>query len=473
MSSALRSGLPLDGNCIVVGLGSTGLSTLNYLKRAGVSALAYDQSRPANDSSWLQKISSVMPIEDCFFAEEGKSIFADADCVFLSPGIAPDADWLADWMREDCLVSGDLDLFADAVTNQDADVIAITGSNAKSTVTTLVAKIIEKEGRRVAVGGNLGTPMLDLIDDDVEVYVLELSSFQLERSRGLRGHTACILNISPDHLDRHKTMQSYQAQKQKIYSEAACKVFFSGDIHTYPQVQDSNGSVIGFGEEASDSFRLLKQRGRYVVQAPQKQLFDDSEINIKGSHNLMNLAAACALSAGHAGADSMREVCMTFSGLPHRSEYLGEVGGVSYVNDSKATNVGAALAALKGVSEQSSGSVYLIAGGVGKGADFGDLTDFCRASGASLILLGQAATAIASSAGVSVELLFAEDLGDAVDIAQAMAMPGDVVLLAPACASFDMFDNYVARGEAFRAEFQRLLEDLGVADKDLSEGADV
>ena len=456
MTSTAHSELPLSGNCVVVGLGATGLSTLGYLNKIGVPASAYDQTRPDEDAAWHKKIAEVVDLQDCYFADEGASILADADCIFLSPGIAPDADWLTAWIDEDCRISGDLDLFARAVKDQRADVIAITGSNAKSTVTTLVGKIIGTEGRRVAVGGNLGTPMLDLLDDEIEVYVLELSSFQLERSSGLRGHTACILNLSPDHLDRHGTLESYQQQKQKIYRRAARQIFFSEDVLTRPQETSESGVAVSFGGSEQDSFSLRREVGGYVGYSGAARLFGEAEVKLKGAHNLMNLVSACAISAGHASEESMREACREFTGLAHRSEFLGQIAGVNFVNDSKATNVGAALAALKGVSDQCAGDVFLIAGGVGKGADFRALTSFCQQHRTRVILLGQAASEIAASAGVQVDILFASDLGDAVAIAFASAKSGDAILLAPACASFDMFDSYIARGEAFHKAFIEL-----------------
>ena len=215
-------------------------------------------------------------------------------------------------------------------------------------------------------------------------------------------------------------------------------------------------SAVRFGSSEQDDFRLLAGTGGYVAFAGAEELFDDSAVTIKGSHNLMNLVAACAISAGHASTSAMRQICQSFSGLPHRSEFVGELNGINFINDSKATNVGAAMAALKGVSGHGQGRVYLIAGGVGKGADFSELVEACRDVGCCLMLLGEAASEIAAAAGVAVDTLFVSDLDDALALAYSMASPGDTVLLAPACASFDMFDSYIARGDAFCKAFDHL-----------------
>lgn len=450
-------------NRLVVGLGATGLSTMRHLRELGLTFSAYDQRRPNDNDIFWESISALVSEEDLGFEDEGVHLLRRANVIYLSPGVAPDAEWITNNVQPEVKISGDLDLFANTVT---APVIAITGSNAKSTVTTLVGEMALECGIEVAYGGNLGTPMLDLIDDDVELYVLELSSFQLERSDGLQGHTACLLNVSNDHLDRHGSMPVYHAQKQKIYRGAKKAIFNRDDALTKPLSRDGLAEFdFGFSHSASNAFGFSVIDERQVATYDNEVLFDCDKVNLLGSHNLSNALAAFAIGrAAGFDSDAMRQALYAFKGLPHRSEFVGEINGVRFVNDSKATNVGAAIAAIDGLSETlHGGSIHLIVGGVAKGAAFEPLLKSCLQHKVRLFLIGEAAAEIERQAAQTLVeenavLLKAESLEKAVEKAYRNASSGDVVLLAPACASFDMFKNYQHRGDCFKAAFNTLAE---------------
>jgi len=454
-----------------VGLGATGLSTMRHLHACGLPFSAYDQRRPSDDDAFWGDVAPLVGTDQIGFEDKGLQLLKHAKEIYLSPGIAPDAEWLTDNIQPEVKISGDLDLVSKAV---DAPVIAITGSNAKSTVTTLVGEMALASGIQVAFGGNLGTPMLDLIDKDVDLYVLELSSFQLERSDGLRAHTACILNVSDDHLDRHGTMSVYHAHKQRVYRRAKCVVFNRDDPLTQPLSRD--GVVehgFGLGKPLADQFGFDSVDGELVACCGNEVLFECSKINLLGQHNLLNALAAYAIGriAGF-DSDAMRSVLYRFKGLPHRCELVDEIEGIRFVNDSKATNVGAAVAAINGLSSTlSGGAVHLIAGGVAKGASFEPLLDCCLTHGVRLVLIGEAADQIekllsieasrASYSGAGNAVEKAASMEAAIAVAYESAASGDVVLLAPACASFDMFESYQHRGNAFKAAVDAIVNAIG------------
>lgn len=445
-------------NRLVVGLGATGISTMRHLRELGLTFSAYDQRRPADDDIFWENISALVSDENLGFKDEGVHLLRRANVIYLSPGVSPDAEWLISNVQPEVKISGDLDLFANAV---NAPVIAITGSNAKSTVTTLVGEMALESGIKVAYGGNLGTPMLDLIDDDIELYVLELSSFQLERSDGLQEHIACILNLSDDHLDRHGTMPVYHAQKQRIYRGAKQAVFNRDDLLTQPLSRDGLAELsFGFSKPLDGEFGFDSKQGSLVVCSSTDILFDCDKVQLIGKHNLLNAMAAFAIGvAAGFEQEAMRRALYRFKGLPHRSELVEEIEGIRFINDSKATNVGAAIAAIDGLSETlHGGCIHLIVGGVAKGGNFEPLLKTCLQHKVRLLLIGEAADKIERQAAkilVGVELagavlLKAESLEEAVDKAYRKASSGDVVLLAPACASFDMFENYQQRGDCFK-----------------------
>jgi UDP-N-acetylmuramoylalanine--D-glutamate ligase len=345
-------------------------------------------------------------------------------------------------------MSGDIDLFA---RQAKAPIIAITGSNAKSTVTTLVGEMARAAGKKVAVGGNLGTPALDLLADDVELYVMELSSFQLETTHSLNAEVATCLNVSEDHMDRYSDMQAYHLAKHRIFRGARQVVVNRDDALSRPLVADQLPCwSFGLGKPDFKGFGLLDVDGEKWLAFQFEPLLPVRQLKIRGAHNQSNALAALAL--GHAAGlpfAPMLEALKNFAGLPHRCQWVGEVSGAGYYDDSKATNVGAALAAIEGLGADISGKLLLIAGGDGKGADFsalrGPVGQFCRA----VVLLGRDAGRLAETLGDAAPQVRVGSLDEAVQQCARLARPGDAVLLSPACASLDMFRNFEERGRLF------------------------
>ena len=349
---------------------------------------------------------------------------------------------------------GDIELFCRAVHGEPLSkpVVAITGSNGKSTVTTLLGEMAEASGLAVGVGGNIGTPVLELLDDPkTELYILELSSFQLETTETLRATAATVLNLSPDHMDRYPTLADYHRAKQSIYRGCGTAVFNREDPLTSPLLPVTAGAVT-FTTKAPDlgQYGLLEDEQGVWLSRGLEKLLNTAEMRIRGRHNQQNALAALALGdAVGLSLDAMLNVLKVFTGLAHRCQWLIEFNGVSWFNDSKATNVGAAVAAINGLGADISGKVILIAGGDGKGADFSDLRTPVTQFVEHLVLIGRDGPLIGAVAQGVTSIHQAEAMQDAVQQCAQLAKAGDAVLLAPACASFDMFSSFEKRGEAF------------------------
>jgi UDP-N-acetylmuramoylalanine--D-glutamate ligase len=378
-----------------------------------------------------------------------------ADELYVSPGLALATPALQAAAARGVKLSGDIDLFA---RNAKAPIVAISGSNAKSTVTTLVGEMAAAAGKRVAVGGNLGTPALDLLSDDVELYVMELSSFQLETTHDLGAEVATVLNVSEDHMDRYSGLPAYHLAKHRIFRGAKQVVVNRQDALSRPLMGEGLPCwTFGLGKPDFKAFGIREENGEKYLAFEFQNLMPVRELKIRGAHNQSNALAALAL--GHAVGlpfDAMLSSLRTFGGLEHRCQWVRDLDGVSYYNDSKATNVGAALAAIEGLGADIDGKLLLIAGGDGKGADFKDLkgpvAEHCRA----VVLLGRDADLIAAALGDAVPQVRASTLDDAIAQCRALAQPGDAVLLSPACASFDMFKNYEERGHLFARAVEAL-----------------
>jgi UDP-N-acetylmuramoylalanine--D-glutamate ligase len=345
-------------------------------------------------------------------------------------------------------LSGDIDLFA---RNAKAPIVAISGSNAKSTVTTLVGEMAIAAGKRVAVGGNLGTPALDLLSDDIELYVMELSSFQLETTHDLGAEVATVLNVSEDHMDRYSGLPAYHLAKHRIFRGAKQFVVNRQDALSRPLMGEGMPCwTFGLSKPDFKAFGIREENGEKYLAFEFQNLMPVRELKIRGAHNQSNALAALAL--GHAVGlpfDAMLSSLRTFGGLEHRCQWVRDLNGVSYYNDSKATNVGAALAAIEGLGADIEGKLVLIAGGDGKGADFKDLKAPVAAHCRAVVLMGRDSDLIAAALGDAVLQVRATSLDDAIVQCKALAQPGDAVLLSPACASFDMFKNYEERGQLF------------------------
>lgn len=439
-----------DNKRVIVGIGATGLSVARYLSARGLPfTVADSREQPAGLDAFRQAFPDV-ELQLGPFSEDQ---FIGASELLVNPGIPLSEPAIAAASAAGVRVSGDIDLFHQAAS---APIVAITGSNGKSTVTTLVGLMAERAGIRVAVGGNLGTPALELLDDDVQLYVLELSSFQLERCAMLGAEVATVLNISADHLDHHGSMLNYHQAKHRIFQGCKKAVVNADQSLTQPLVPD-DVEVWSFSLGHSDfrRFGVLEQPGGRYLALAREPLMAASELRIAGRHNLSNALAALAIGAA-AGIDTpvMLDALREFSGLPHRCEFVAEIDGVRFYNDSKGTNVGASVSAIEGLAE--SGKIVLIAGGLAKGGEFSPLAEAMRRSGRAAVVIGEAAAAIEACLAEHVPCRREQSMAAAVQGAFAFAQTGDVVLLSPACASFDMFRSYSDRGEQFSAAVREL-----------------
>ena len=437
---------------VVVGLGVTGLSCARYLRRRGVPFSVVD-TRP--DAPGLEEFRRAMPEVPVYAGEYPPGLVAAAAELVVSPGVAMDDPLVAQARAAGVSIVGDIDLF---VREAAAPVVGITGSNAKSTVTELVGQMARDAGLNVGVGGNLGTPALDLLDPERALYVLELSSFQLERAGELGLAVATVLNITPDHLDRHGSMPSYHLAKHRIF-RGCRKVVVNGDDPLTIPLLGPGVEVISWrlGKPQPQGFGVVEEAGEETLCQGLTPLLPRRELGLVGRHNVANALAALAL--GYAAGLPLAGMVATlrrFRGLPHRCQQVAELGGVTYVNDSKGTNIGATIAALEGMG--AGRNILLIAGGQGKGADFTQLQPAVARHCKLVLLLGEDAPALQAALEGHAPVTRVASMAEAVTIAAARAGAGDVVLLSPACASFDMFTDYANRGDVFSEAVARLRE---------------
>ena len=436
-----RLGLKRDSSrVLVVGLGKTGYSIARFLARGGIPfAVADTREKPP----YLAEFHDALPDAGLFLGAFKAEAFKAATHLIVSPGVPLDEPEIAAAARRGVPVLGDLDLFACMAK---APVVAITGANGKSTVTTLVGLMAEADGKRVRVGGNLGTPMLDLLDDEAELYVLELSSFQLERSSLLKPAAATVLNISPDHMDRYPDLQAYADSKRRIFQGDGIRVLNRDD----PMVEamaESGMRCVRFGlRDTGVEYGIKLIEGEEWLVCRGQALMKSSEVRIQGRHNIANALAAVALGdAVGLGRTAMIAELKRFTGLDHRMQWVAEFDGVAWINDSKATNVGACMAALAGLERKA----VLIAGGDGKGADFKVLRPVVAAKVRAAVLMGKDAPLLEAALSGLIPLARVENMSQAVLAARELAQPGDSVLLAPACASLDQYKDYQERGRMF------------------------
>jgi UDP-N-acetylmuramoylalanine--D-glutamate ligase len=440
------------GTDVVLGLGVTGLSCARYLSALGRRVVVFD-SRETPPG--LKAAAARAPAAVIQTGGLDVSLPPDTARVIVSPGLTLDLPVIAEARRRGLPVIGDIELFAGVV---ERPVVAITGSNGKSTVTTMLAAMAEECGRTVLAGGNLGVPALDLLlEPTPDLYVLELSSFQLECTQSLRPAAAVVLNVSEDHIDRHGTLESYAGAKARIYDRAEHAIANREDPLVRAMIE-SHPDVVTFGLDAPapGQFGLaVDGTGRPWLARGDERLMPVDELRLPGLHNAANALAALALGlASGFPVPPMLDALRHYKGLAHRTNRVSDRNGCAWINDSKATNVGAAVAAISGLP----GTLVLIAGGDGKGADFAPLAAAARGRLRGAVLLGQDADAIAHALADDCPVVKVADMNEAVGQAAALAMPGDTVLLSPACASLDMYVNYAARGEAFIRAIGRLDE---------------
>lgn len=439
---------------LIVGLGKTGLSCARYLATHQIEVAVTDtRDHPPG----LDELQHELPDLAVFVGGFASEAFSRADILVVSPGISVRTPLIAEARARGAEVIGDIELFA---RNVNAPVVAITGSNGKSTVTSLLGEMAKSAGIDVRVGGNIGTPALDLLHEPVpQLYVLELSSFQLETTNSLNAAAAAILNISEDHMDRYDDLRDYAAAKAKIYLGSGTLVVNWDDarVNATVQMMGKGREVVGFSlqEPAGNDFGLCQKNAQHWLCTAQQMLLPVDEMRIKGMHNVANALAALALGrAVGIAMEPMLETLKSYPGLPHRSQWVAEIDQVNWFNDSKATNVGAAIAAINGIPGN---QLVLLAGGQGKGQDFTLLRDALSQRVRTVILFGQDADIIEKAIKGCVAIVRVKDMQEAVITARDIAQPGDAVLLSPACASFDMYNGYDHRGNDFASKVRGLL----------------
>jgi UDP-N-acetylmuramoylalanine--D-glutamate ligase len=442
---------------VIVGLGKTGLSCARYFHSIGAAFKVIDNrfSPPG-----LPDLEVEFPFVEVELGGFSVQTLLQAEEIVLSPGISLGTPEIAAAVSAGVPVTGDINIFSKQV---QAPVVAVTGSNGKSTVVTLVAEMARQAGISVGVGGNLdgraSMPALDLLRlDPKDLYVLELSSFQLETTDQLNAEVACLLNLTEDHLDRYASMQAYADAKQRIFRGCRSAVVNRDDPVSAPDSGTPDNAVsFGFSVPSAGQIGIVNVENRPWLAFADHLIMPVADIRLIGRHNIANAMAAYALGylaniPEHAMITTLRE----FGGLPHRCQWIRNLRGIDFYNDSKGTNVGATLVAITGVAERTSGEVILIAGGVGKDQDFAPLLPVLEAKVKRVILIGRDADKLAAVIGSSVDIMRAFSMEEAVAEATESAQSGDAVLLSPACASYDMFKDFAHRGRVFTAAVETL-----------------
>ena len=435
---------------VVVGLGHTGLSVVPHLLSLGYDVEIYDSRDLPPQLSILQEVFPDIPVITGKFSARR---FCEADLLVVSPGVPLAEPAVAQALKESVETIGDIELFVRAAK---APIVAITGANGKSTVSALVAEMLSAAGLDTRLGGNIGVPVMQLLQhNEPDVYVLELSSFQLETTASLNSIAATVLNISEDHLDRYAGIDEYADTKAEIFNGGGTMVLNKDDDRVARMARVGRKQIyFGLSEpQAENDFGLRKEDGQTWLVKGRQRLIAASEIPLPGRHNVSNVLAAYALSGVmNVSIEAANRAIHEFRGLPHRCQLVAESQGVKWIDDSKATNVASATAALNGMDK----AVIWIAGGEGKDADFSPLKLAAKNHVKHAILIGRDAKLIEAALEDVVPVFHAREMADAVTQAQALSQRGDIVLLSPACASFDMFRNFSHRGEVFAKKAREL-----------------
>lgn len=440
--------MDINKKYVVVGLGKTGISCVRFLKGQGCDVTVVDSRAQPPEA---QELARDFPSVELFCGKLEHEVMQLADVLVVSPGVAQREPIIEAQIARGVEIVGDIELFARVA---EAPIVAITGSNGKSTVTTLVGAMAKQTGLQVGVGGNLGVPALDLLSvAKPDLYVLELSSFQLETTHSLKAAAATVLNISPDHMDRYVSLADYIAAKMRIYHNCKTAVINKDMDSVETHCNASQKMHFTLNEPNNNEFGISDD---YLVLGDQL-LMPISELKIKGRHQIANALAALALGdAVGLSMDAMLVALREFSGLEHRCQWVRRLNDVDWINDSKGTNVGATQAAISGLGESTAGKVVLLAGGEGKGADFSALLPVVQKYVRTIILFGEDREIIAAALADGCKIQRTKSLTQAVEMAANEARSDDVVLLSPACASFDMFKNFEDRGEQFIQEVKKL-----------------
>ena len=451
---------------VIVGLGRTGFSCARYLRARGWRLAVTDTRAKPPEWARLTELDAAIPVR---VGGLDIGLLDGAGCVIASPGVSLEEPFFVEARRRGLEIVGDIELFARWA---DAPVVGITGTNGKSTVTTLVGRMAERAELRVRVGGNLGEPALDLLSPGpaggaapvesaadsaagpTQLYVLELSSFQLDATQSLALKAAVVLNVTPDHLDRYATVEEYAASKARIFSRCETAVI-NLDDPLVVAMPSPGQKIVGFSLRAAigADYAVAMHEGQWWLTRRGEPLMAVASMKIKGLHNAANALASLALGeALGLPMPVMLEELASFTGLPHRSQWVADVRGVTYINDSKGTNVGATVAAVNGMA----GPLIMIAGGDGKNQDFAELAAVFRGKVRHTVLIGRDAAAVATALKGVCALETCSSLEEAVRAAAKAAQPGDTVLLSPACASLDMFRDYTHRGAVFTQAVKEL-----------------
>ncbi|HDL5427746.1 TPA: UDP-N-acetylmuramoyl-L-alanine--D-glutamate ligase, partial [Mannheimia haemolytica] len=415
----------------IIGLGTTGLSCVDFFKKKNANIQVIDtRANPAG----ADKLDVTIPLHTGGLNSEW---LLKSDLIVISPGLAVATPEIQQAIQAGVEIVGDVELFC---REAKAPIIAITGSNGKSTVTTLTTEMAKQAGIKVGMGGNIGVPVLSLLEGDYDLFVLELSSFQLETTYSLKAKAATVLNISEDHMDRYDSIADYRQAKLRIYDNAENIIVNGEDAQTYP-IQAVK-KVIRFAEQNAE-YSLRNQ----MLYSGDDAIIQTKQMLISGRHNEMNALAAMALAeAANVPREGIVKALQIYGGLPHRFQAVATNDGVRWVNDSKATNVGSTVAALNGLNI--AGTLYLLLGGDGKAADFSELKPLINKPNIVCYCFGQDGAALAE---LSEQSVLVETMQQAIEAIRPQLKKGDMVLLSPACASLDQFKNFEQRGEVFMA----------------------
>lgn len=432
---------------LVIGLGETGWSVARYLAKKQLPfAVADTRKEPPYGSSFRQQLPDVPHS----LGSVDDQLMRRADEIILSPGISHSHSFVVKAKAWGKPIISDISLFRNAVSQP---VIAVSGSNGKSTVTSLLSFIAKQQGINAASGGNLGTAALDLMDEKVEVYILELSSFQLELTHQLAATVAGLINVTPDHNERYENFQQYYQAKQKIFERCEAAVYNKSDKLSLPLFvpQEGGATAVGLGPPDQGEWGILTRKGEDYLAAGVNLLMPVSAVKLLGKHNRINVLMALAIAdkMGWPQEASLAAV-RKFRGLPHRCEWVARIDGVDYINDSKATNPAATCSALEGLAP-SYKRTHIILGGSGKQADFSPIKEAVTTYPTTAYLIGEEAERIKQALGNQSSIEICSDMVDAFQRASRNASQGDMVLLSPACASFDSYDSFVARGDHFKS----------------------
>ncbi len=428
---------------VVYGLGETGLSCARYFARQSMPFFVMDDNPSPGLLPKLRELA-----DDAFISPSRADVLKGACEIVVSPGVPLSTPALRDAASHGIPLTGDVALFGELA---EAPIVAITGSNGKTTVTSLLFHLAGRQRKGVQCGGNIGTPCLDLLGDDVRLYILELSSYQLETACSLPTEISGVLNLEPDHMDRYPSVDAYYGAKAGIYHKCR-KALVNRDID-WPVLLPEGVPVTLFGAgvpESESDFGLIHRGGVSVIVRGGSELISSADLRIQGRHNVINVMSALAMGEVlDLDMDAMIADVTEFAGLPHRCEHIGVFNGVTYYNDSKATNVAATISAIRSFGN-GKGNLVLILGGQGKDADFSELARAAAGSVKHAVVFGQDRIAITGALNKVIPFSSCVSMDEALSLADQHAVAGDVVLFSPACASQDMFRDYQARGDAFR-----------------------